>query len=997
MAHYSPNKPNFLKQLLNKGHNTNKYENHVTNDVQFNLLEYYASLAVYHPDTIFVFSPDGEVISQNSNYIYELIGFHPHKKTDFKSLVSKQTYDILSTAFTNTLLGKSEKHEINITTVSGQTLYLLLTFIPIKAGNQQTAGVYLIIDNITEHIMLRESLELSKEHLIHAQDVANIASWEYIIDEDRILYSDRFFELFGLEYKEDISMEKPFEYVHPDDYEVTREIVYKSAKKGTSYVTEFRINHGKTKELRYIKVQADAIWKNQKPYKLVGVVYDITVQKHLENKLTYTNEKLKLIFNHLNVGIWMREHVDGKIIFASNGLEDILKIPLANLYEDPDCWKEMILPAHRSNVFQQYESLKQGKKIELTYRLSSADGTTKWLYEQTIPWVDEDGNISNLFGIVADISAETEMQEKINYMAKYDSLTGLPNQQSLYEKLDTLCKENNSFAVLYLDIDRFNVINDSLGHQIGDHALKTIASRLIANLPKDGYVARIIGNDFVIILEDYSEKNAVFTFAEQIMKEIEKPLMINEYELYVTTSIGISFFPDDGQQKLTLLENSHAALYHAKKLGKNNYQLYSFTKDIPSYKKYVLEKDMRKALNKEEFEIFFQPQVDPHRGTILGAEALIRWKHEDWGMVSPGEFIPLAEENHLINELSDWVIQKVCAQLKDWKDKDYTIRPISINISPIRFLKKGLIDLVKQQLELYQIPGKYLIFEITERTVLQNDKLVLSTLRELRNLGVKIAIDDFGTGYSTFQYLKEFEVDIIKIDQSFIDNIHNDNKKETAIVSSIMHLAKGLDLSIVAEGVEEYEQLEFLKLKECEQIQGYLFSEPVPVEIFEKMMVTGFLKPQKNKVRNTVAQMERRSYYRFEFPHLLLGEMTIIEVKNRRVNLGTTEVLINNISIGGIKIYTSLKLPIHRDINYLFKFKLLGKLFEVEGKIVWKTEDFGDTYYYGVEFHLNQKEKDYLAEMINKMSTLHYLNKNIPDTEFIYEDSYLFFRKLGIR
>jgi diguanylate cyclase (GGDEF)-like protein/PAS domain S-box-containing protein len=993
MAKYSPNKSNFFKQLLKKGHNTNNDEFQIMTNNPANLLNYYASLAVYHPDTIFVFSRDGEIVSQNNHYIHEQIGFHPHQKSDFKSLFSKQTYETLSIAFKNTLLGKSEKHEIEITAISGKTLYLLLTFIPIKTENHQAEGVYLIIDNITESMMLKESLELSKEHLTHAQDVANIASWEYIIDEDRLLFMDRFFELFGLDYREDISMDTPFENVHPDDRELTREIVYKSASKGTSYVTEFRLYHGKTKELRYIKVKADAIWKNQKPYKLVGVVYDITAQKKLENRLKENTRNLTHIFNNLNVGFWMRENVNGKLVFASHALEEILQIPLAKIYENPNYWKDMILPAHRNDVFQQYELLKEGKRIELTFQLTSADGTTKWLYEQTIPWMDEQGNISHLFGMVADISAETEMQEKLNYMAKFDSLTGLPNQQSLYDKLDTLCEKTNPFAILYLDIDRFNVINDSLGHQIGDQALKTIASRLIASLSENAYVARISSNDFVMIIEGYSDKNAIFSFAEQVMNQLEKPLIVNQYELYVTTSIGISFFPEDGQQKLTLLENAHAALYHAKKLGKNNYQLYSFTKDIPSFKKYVLEKDMRKALNKEEFEIYYQPQVDPHRGTILGAEALIRWSHEDWGLVSPGEFIPLAEENHLINDLSDWVIQKVCRQLRDWKDKDYTIRPISINISPIRFLKKGLIDLVKQELERYRIPGKYLIFEITERTLLHNDKMVLTTLKELRNLGVKLAIDDFGTGFSSIQYLKEFDVDIIKIDKSFIDNIHKENNKETAIVSSILHLAKGLDLSVVAEGVEKYEQFEFLKQKECEQIQGYLFSKPVPSDQFEKMMSTGLLKPQKNKVNNKMEKIERRKYYRFEFPHPLLGEMTIVEVKKRKVNLGTSKILMNDIGIGGIKVYTSLKLPIHADINYQFKFKLMGEWFAIDGKIIWKNEDFGDTFFYGVEFHLTQKDQDHLAEIINKISSLHHLNQNIRDTEFIYEDSYLFLKK----
>lgn len=401
---------------------------------------------------------------------------------------------------------------------------------------------------------------------------------------------------------------------------------------------------------------------------------------------------------------------------------------------------------------------------------------------------------------------------------------------------------------------------------------------------------------------------------------------------------------------------------------------------------------MRKAIENEEFELYYQPQVNPNNGIIEGAEALIRWHHEEWGMVSPGEFIPLAEENHLIHHISDWVIKKVCAQLREWKDNGVTLRPVSINISPIRFLKKGLVDLVKEQLQLYQIPAKYIQFEITEGSLLKSEKNVLSAMVALKELGIKIAIDDFGTGYASLNYLREFQVDTIKIDQVFIQSKEGQNEMDRAIVSSVLHLAKGLKTKVVAEGVESYEQFEFLKQKECDLIQGYLFSKPVPRETFEQMLQTGYLKPTKRKLM-TVPEVERREFYRFEFPYRVLAEMEILKVNKRNVDLGTTKVLIENISLGGIKILSSLKLPINSNMEFKFYFKLLNEQFALDGTVVHINERRDSLFHYGVKFDLRILDEDRLARIINKLTALRKLNQEIPGTDFIYENGYLYFRK----
>nr|WP_106782342.1 EAL domain-containing protein [Lysinibacillus timonensis] len=589
---------------------------------------------------------------------------------------------------------------------------------------------------------------------------------------------------------------------------------------------------------------------------------------------------------------------------------------------------------------------------------------------------------------------QKEYEEKLKHLAYYDELTQLPNQRSLYERLDQDCKNDVPFALMYLDIDRFNMINDSLGYEVGDEVLKIISERLISILPKNAFLARLSSNDFIITIRLSSHDNEVSLLAERIIQMVELPILIQDYEIFISTSIGISFYPEEGEEKLSLIENAHTALFLAKREGKGNYQFFSFSKDISSYKKYVLDRDMRKAIINEEFELYFQPKVEPRRGQIYGAEVLIRWNHKEWGAVSPSEFIPIAEENHMINKITDWVIKKVIHLLKLWKEKGYILRTISVNIPPMRFMHTGLIELIKAEIEKNNIPAKYLELEVTESILLRSEQIVLSTIEGLKDLGVKIAIDDFGTGYSSFDLLRKFQPDTLKIDRVFVQNIHHENQIERGIISSILYLAKTLGLKVVAEGVEEVEQLAFLQQQECDFVQGYLFSKPVTQSEYERFMQKGYMSPQLQKKKDK--GIEKREFFRFHFPHLVLGNMTIIEVNQRRVQVGATPILLENISLGGIKFLSNLKLPINSNMKFKFDFQLINQTFEIEGTLKWITDEFGNIFSYGVSFHVDRVLEDTLAPIINRMSALNKINKRIPDTEFIFDEAHLYLMKSKI-
>lgn len=981
-------KSNKLKELLLKKESYQNKSDFLDSENSNRLINYYSSLALYHPDIVIVFSREGEIVTIDNDKIQVLFGRKIQNNESLRNIISDTDFSKLEKAFYNTLKGNSEKHEIEIKNIKNQILTLVLTFIPIKYEGV-VEGVYLIVSNITEKVLLQQQLISSEKHLNAAQQITEIGSWEYLIDEDKLYCSDYFYHIFGIDQKDCISMSQPFKLVHPHDYEDAYEKVQIAIEKGEGFVNQFRIKHGKLNDIRYIKVHAEVNFKDGKPYKIIGVVKDETYKVKLEEQLSELNENYWYMFDNLTSGVWLKESLDGKFVYASKALEKILEIPLSRLYEDHNIWSKMIQPDYKKVVNKGIKDLLEGKSVQVIYRIINGSGKCKWILEQVVPRVDKDGKIINLFGLTTDVTSEMETKEQLTYISNYDLLTGLPNQKSLYEELDKLCREGKEFAVLYLDIDRFNIINDSFGYQIGDEALKIIANRFSSIIGSKGFLSRLSSNDFIMLVQNYQSKNEVYQLADTIIRETELPFVINDYELHVSTSIGITFFPEEGEDKLLLLEHAHSALYHAKKEGKNNYQLSSHLTDISSYKKYVLDRDMRKAIENEEFELYFQPQVDPVNGKICGAEALIRWNHKEWGLVSPGEFIPLAEENHMINNITDWVIQKACSLIRDWMDRGLDVQPISINVPPIRFMKNGLLRFVEQQLELYKIPANYIEFEITEGSLLKNDRKVIATIEGLKELGIKFAVDDFGTGYASLDSLRKFKPNTIKIDRIFIKHLGDENGVEKGIISSAMHLSKVLGMKVVAEGVEDLEQLKFLKQNECDIIQGYIYSKPVRVETFERYLKQGYLKAEMSKVGKVFS--EKREYYRFQFPFPIPGELTISEVDGKEVNVGKSPILIENIGLGGVKVLSALKLPVNTRMKFSVKCQILNETFELPGSIKWLDEEKFGIFSYGLNFELIRVLEDRLASVINRLSSYSRNNKKIPDTEFVYKEAHKYF------
>lgn len=438
-----------------------------------------------------------------------------------------------------------------------------------------------------------------------------------------------------------------------------------------------------------------------------------------------------------------------------------------------------------------------------------------------------------------DVTDWKRAEERLIELAHFDQLTGLPNrtlfQDRLRQALPQASRNGKLVALLFLDLDRFKFVNDSLGHTVGDLLLKEAAGRLTHCVRKSDTVARLGGDEFTVILTNITSVHDAAKVAQKILDDFSRPFGSQGPELFVTPSIGITLYPFDGDDIDLLLKNADTAMYRAKQMGRNNYQFYSAEMNTATIAQLTLESSLRYALKREEFLIHYQPQVDLKTGRITSVEALLRWQHPSLGLVSPQDFIPIAEETGLIVPIGEWVLRTACAQAAAWQKANLPLMHMVVNLSIRQFKQPQLIETVERILGETGLSARHLGLELTESMLMENEERTVATLTQLNKLGIQISIDDFGTGYSSLRYLKCFPIHILKIDQSFVREIET-NATDAAIVTSIIALARNLGLRVVAEGVESAAQLKFLRANGCDGMQGYYFSKPLSSEAFEKKL-----------------------------------------------------------------------------------------------------------------------------------------------------------------
>jgi diguanylate cyclase (GGDEF)-like protein/PAS domain S-box-containing protein len=472
------------------------------------------------------------------------------------------------------------------------------------------------------------------------------------------------------------------------------------------------------------------------------------------------------------------------------------------------------------------------------------DRSRKWILANMRAVRDSDGSISLLEGTIEDITERKQAQEQVQYLAYYDALTGLANRTLLYDRMSKALasaqRRGEKLALLFLDLDRFKIINDSLGHSFGDLLLQQVAERLKAWARDQDTVARVGGDEFLIALTGIKDFPDVAVAAERVMDAMTREFVIQERRFHVNCSIGISIYPEHGADSEALIKNADAAMYVAKENGRNAYRFFSEDMNAQVMERMTMEHGLRAAMEKQELFLVYQPQVEIGTGHITGFEALLRWNHPELGLVSPERFIRVAENSGLIIPIGEWVLKTACSTAKSWRDRGLLTVPVAVNVSAIQFRQEGFLETVKRVLRETGLQPEYLELELTESVLMSNVEVARSVLQALREIGLRLAIDDFGTGYSSLAYLKHFPVGKLKIDRSFVRRIPA-NADDAAIAAAIISLAKSLNLKVIAEGVENQAQLLFLGSHNCDEAQGFLISQPIPPdEVAEKLRSSPF-------------------------------------------------------------------------------------------------------------------------------------------------------------
>ena len=483
----------------------------------------------------------------------------------------------------------------------------------------------------------------------------------------------------------------------------------------------------------------------------------------------------------------------------------------------------------------------QGESGMLTFEIVGLKGGRRWLETHATPLRNQKGEIIALLGVGRDITERRKAEERLNYLANYDELTGLANRNLFGDRLRQAMfgadRRARIVGVVLLDLDNFKNINDTLGHEVGDQLIKEVAGRFRSCVRDGDTIARLGGDEFTFVLADMARVDDAAQVAGKILDCFTNPFLVAGNELFVTACAGMTLYPLDERKLENLLKNAEVAMYRAKEQGRNAFQFYTAEMTASAHKRLSLEGAIRRALERDEFLLHYQPQVNLQSGNIIGLEALIRWQDPEAGLIQPAHFIPLAEETGLIDPIGEWVLGAACRQYKSWRLNGTPLR-MAVNLSARQFRQKNLVQQIAKALSTSGLKPNHLTLEITETVLMQNAEATTATLNELSAMGIELSIDDFGTGYSGLSYLKRFPIDSLKIDRTFVRDVITD-PDDAAIVSAIIAMAHRLGIKVIAEGVETEEQMAYLRTRQCDAIQGYYFSRPVPADEFAKLLREG--------------------------------------------------------------------------------------------------------------------------------------------------------------
>ncbi len=837
---------------------------------------------------------------------------------------------------------------------------------------------------------LGSKCEQLKDNLFYSEEIAGIGSWVYYPVTTETFFTDGVGSMLGCNIGYLNKKLKSFLfYVHPDDQDYVFEKT-KDLLEGKEYDIKYKMitAHGAVKVIHEkTKIIYD---QNNEISKIIGVIQDVTQQieeKENEHKAVHKVERLtditvknlleetkeiqrqwEIIIENSNAGIEIINS-DGVIKYASQSIfaitgyspEELIGESAYKFLTESESYKiknmiGLILNNPGKNMRQDIIfKTKTGREIYLEVYINNL------LHEPSI-----EGFLVRIINITSRIDKE----KRIAHISTHDQLTDLPNRIYFAEHLNLLYEEAENkkikFAVMMIEFAGLTDTNYSLGYDLGTQLIVAVVKRMEEILGKDDYISRHSDNSFALIIPALNSYEECENIAKAIIKAFLQPFNIKIHKIKMTVNIGISMYPKNKYDTVSLNKQAKIALIKAKKEGKNTYKVYDPELNIQNYKNVVLRDDIYNAIEKEQFKIYYQPIVNLKTNEIIAAEALIRWDHPEWGIIPSLELISIAEEAGLIIYIRDWVLRKVCEDYKQWVSNGLMPIKIGISVTSIQFMEKENMINIKNTLSELDLDPNFLIIEIKESVLSQNPVKTMKNIKKIKSFGIQVAIDNFGAGFSSLMHLNSLDIDILKLDRSFIENLPLDEVSKV-IIESTVKLAKKLKIKLVAVGIDNGEQLSYLNQLNCYAGQGTIYSEPLPLEGFVKLLAKKKCLPTMYYKDSGMPSKDRRKLFRVNFSQFLEADLTILKIKGKKINVGNTKVLIQNIGPGGLLFISNINLPTEKDIVLQFITQLRGKEIKLSGYPLRVREIENTLYEYGVEFIIDENDRGDLVGTLNKV------------------------------
>ena len=690
------------------------------------------------------------------------------------------------------------------------------------------------IDQVTSRKALMESEALRA----NAEELAHLGSWHLDLIEDRFKPSNQWRQVTGC-FDTQLNAEKVLKLCHPDDLLLLQTTLDQSLHNNKTFDIEHRIVRHNDNEVRWIRVHAEVGREDSIATHLQGFAQDITERKLAEVAMIESEKRYRNVVNNINEVVFQLNK-KREFEFLNPAWKEILGY---NVQETlGQCIDNFSTPEALGHLQKETGKLnyKHNSNTPIETQFRTASGEIRDVEIRLRLLGNAHSDTTGFTGTLQDVTKRNESEKRIRFLAQYDPLTSLPNRALAFARLEKLIEkattQSQNLAIIYVDLDNFKSVNDTLGHSLGDHVLRESAKRMGSSVRHDDTVARLGGDEFLILLDNLDSLERIQVVTERLLSSFKEPITLKDHEFVVTVSIGISVAPTDGINAAQLLRNADLAMYQSKRKGKNTYHYFTKELSLDLERRHSIEKCLLNAISNNEFLVVYQPIVHVNDLTLRGAEALLRWNSKELGAVDVSELIAIAEQIGFIHSIGEYVLDQALGFAQNFKNKNNNNFRISINVSPIQILERNFVDIVKKYLVKYNLPGKILEIEITEGVLLKRNIFLDTTMEEIRKLGVSIAIDDFGTGYAAIGYLREFSFDCLKIDRSLISDLST-KQDARELVKACIHLSRGLGLRSIAEGVETVDQMEFLRANKCDLAQGFLVSHPISEKEFESLFI----------------------------------------------------------------------------------------------------------------------------------------------------------------